>query len=95
MVSMGKLERQIETVEGFPVVVRHPNGRDVRSDKAKLPTYPYRRARKELTTVREWKDERFNNVLPGFSIEVLDQEGKRVHGRTLLRTIRRRKHINR
>ncbi len=90
MATMSTIERQIEAVEGLHVIVRHPNGRNVRSDKMKLPSYPYRRARKNGTTVGQWSDTRFQRAFPGYTVDVLSPEGKKVHGRTLLSTVRSR-----
>jgi hypothetical protein len=88
MKSMKSLEREIEALEGVPVVVRHTGGRDVRSDKLRLPRYPYERARKGSSTVRELRDTRFRKVLPGYKVDVLDPSRKSVHGKTLLKTVR-------
>jgi hypothetical protein len=82
------IERSIRRVEGFDVTMLHPDGRDVRGDKQGLPRYDYARAAKDTFTVAQWRRTRFRRSYPGFSVSVLDGEGTRAHGRTLLSTVR-------
>jgi hypothetical protein len=88
MPNVGQVERAIERVEGFRVRVRHPQGRDVRSDRAKLPGYPYKRGLNGNKTVRQWADLRFTRNYSGWSVEVLQPNNKPAHGRNLLSTVR-------
>lgn len=82
------LERSIRRVEGFDVAMLHPDGRDVRGDKQGLPRYSYSRAAKDASTVAQWRKTRFRRSYPGFSVTVLNGDGRPAHGRTLLSTVR-------
>ena len=92
--SVKTVERQIGNLEGFDVVVRHPDGRDARSDLGSgggrtLP--PYNRfalAAKGTLTVAQWKKVRFSQVYSNWDCDVLDGAGAAVSGGTLLRTVR-------
>ena len=88
MSSVKSVERAISRVEGFEVRLRHLDGRDVRSDRTKIPPYPYRRAMKSSANVRKWKDDRFAARYPGFAVDVVAPGGDAVHGGTLLATVR-------
>lgn len=90
MPSVKTVERQIGNLEGFDVRLLHRDGRDVRSDMDGLPGYSARfeRAAKDSMTVADWKDGRFRTVYPGYDCEVLDADGKPVHGTSLLSSVR-------
>jgi hypothetical protein len=86
-------EKKISAIEGFVVRVLHAapgkaKGRDVRSDKKNLPSYPYQRKASGSQTVAAWKKSRFSKSFPGYKAEVVDGNGKKVHGKTLLSTLR-------
>jgi hypothetical protein len=82
------VEQKIFRVEGFRVVILHPDGRDVRGDRERLPPYPFERAMKNSSNVKTWKERRFEPVYPGFDVEVIGADGRRMHGGTLLGTVR-------
>jgi hypothetical protein len=82
------VERRIYLVEGFPVTIRHPDGRDVRGDRTRMPQYRFRRALADGSNVAAWKKGRFQPIYPGFEVDVLGADGRRVHGATLLGTLR-------
>ena len=89
MATIQQVERRILEVEGFAVRIRHGrDGRDVRSDKASINQYPYRRALKHSKNVKAWRDGRFAAAYPGFVVDVLDADGSVKHGRTSLSTVR-------
>jgi hypothetical protein len=88
MATVRQVEARIERIEGFRVRLLHPDGRDVRSDRANLPQYGYERAASDGTTVRRWQDVRFTRSYSGWDVEVLNSDGKPAHGRTLLSTVR-------
>lgn len=86
-------EKKISVIEGFAVRFLHSapgngKGRDVRSDKLNLPSYTYRRKTPGAQTVASWIEGRFSKSFPGYKVEVLDSSGKKVHGKTLLSTVR-------
>ena len=89
MATTLQVENRIERIEGFRIAFRHPHGRNVRDDRQNLPQYPYERALKGNATVRQWIDLRFHPNYSGWDVEVLEPNGKPVHNRTLLATVRK------
>jgi hypothetical protein len=88
MPTVRSVERRIYKVEGFDVVIRHLDGRDVRSDREKLPQYPFKRAMPNRSDVKDWKEGRFQPHYPGFKVDVLDAYARRAHGGKKLSTVR-------
>lgn len=88
MALIKSVERQMWDREGFEVAVRHPNGRDVRSDKTAIPGYRYSKAAKNDWTVAEWKRRRFGKEYPGFNAAVHFSDGSEAPGNTKLWTVR-------
>lgn len=88
MPMVKNVEKKIWDVEGFAVCILHPDGRDVRGDKQKLPQYPFERAAKNDWTVEAWKESRFRPHYPGFDVLVLDADGERCQGNMKLGTVR-------
>ena len=88
MPTVKRLEQSILKVEGFTVRIRHPGGRDVRGDKAGLPSWPYVRRAKDKFSVARWRDVRFVRACPGYAVDVLRRDRSAAHGRTLLSTVR-------
>jgi hypothetical protein len=82
------VEKRIWDTEGFAVVIRHGDGRDMRGDRQGLPPYPYTYSAKNSMTVATWVEQRFNKVYPGFRVDVLDGSAEPANGQTLLSTIR-------
>jgi hypothetical protein len=72
MAKVRRVELRISQVEGFLVKIQHLDGRNVRSDRQGMPTWPYERAAKDAWTVADWRRERFNTVYPGFDVERLE-----------------------
>lgn len=87
MSTVRAVERKIFRVEGFDVVIRHLDGRDVRGDREDLPPYPFERAMADRRNVKDWK-QRFRRKYPGFKVDILDARGWPVHGGTHLSTVR-------
>ncbi len=92
MPTVKNVQRQIKRLEGFDVRFLYEGpgprvGRDVRDDRAGLPSYPYER-RAQNSTVAVWIERRFKPSFPGFEVEVLDASGKAVNTRTHLQTVR-------
>jgi hypothetical protein len=93
MPRLSFVEKKIESVEGFAVTFHyggpdHARGRDVRSDKDDVPSYPYRRMLKGDATVAEWVQTRFATTYPGYTVTVCDGTGNEAHGRTKLSNLR-------
>ncbi len=82
-------EKKISVIEGFAVKFLHAapgnKGRDVRSDKKNLPSYLYQRKAAGTQTVAAWIESRFSKSFPGYKVEVLDGDGRKVHGKTCFR----------
>ena len=88
MATVGSVQRQIAKVEGFPVVILHPDGRNVRDDRTRMPGYPFERAMRSSSNVTAWKRRRFYPTYPGFEVEVVGADRRAKHGATLLGTVR-------
>ena len=88
MTKVMRVEKQIWDVEGFAVVFLYEDGKDVRGDRKGLPGYSFQYAAKHGVTVADWREGRFRKYYPGFDVAVLDGDGNRVHGGTLLATVR-------
>ena len=88
MATVGQVEVAIRRLEGFDVNVRHPHGRNVRSDRQDLPRYDYKRRLNGDATVRQWIDGRFTPNYSGWDVEVLAANRNPVHGGTRLKTVR-------
>jgi hypothetical protein len=82
------VEKKIHQVEGFKVTIRHLDGRDVRSDRQALPAYPFKKAMRNSANVTKWATTRFRKNYAGFGVDVRRSDGTKVHGRTLLSTVR-------
>jgi hypothetical protein len=88
MAKVKNVEKRIWDLEGFAVHILHLGGRDVRGDRTGLPQYPYKNPAADDMSVEHWKTIRFRWVYPGFEVEVLDGDGRIVHGNTKLETLR-------
>ena len=93
MPTVSFVERRIFGVEGFRVRIRHSGpgrqpGKDVRSDRADAPNYPFERAAPSAWTVAGWIERRFTSRYPGWTVDVLDAHAVPVHGGTHLSTVR-------
>jgi hypothetical protein len=88
MPKVGRVELRISQIEGFLVKIHHLDGRDVRSDRQGMPSWPYERAAKDSWTVADWRRERFNTVYPGFDVDVLDGDCVPAAGQTRLENLR-------
>jgi hypothetical protein len=88
MALLKNVEKRIWDVEGFDVVIRHADGRDMRSDRDGIPMYSFDRAAKHSMTTASWRDQRFAPKYPGLDVDVLDGQGATVNGNALLSTVR-------
>jgi hypothetical protein len=53
-----------------------------------MPSYAFQRKAKDSMTVKQWIDQRFKKLYPGFRVEVLDWYGHVQHGKTQLERVR-------
>lgn len=89
MPTIGSIERRIQRVEGFRVRILYPGGRNIRSDQEGFRhNYNYERAASDEMTVRQWREVRFENVYPGYGVEVLHRNGRVANGNTKLGSVR-------
>jgi Uma2 family endonuclease len=89
MPTIGSIERRIQRIEGFKVRLRYPDGRNIRSDQQDFRhNYNYERAASDDITVSQWSRSRFQNVYPGFIVEVLFRDGQIANGNTKLSSVR-------
>ena len=90
MATIKAVERGIERVEGFQVSFKHLDGKDVRGDLGRVPTYTrtFGRMAKNSMTVSEWKRTRFLPHYPGFRVEVLAAGRRGAHGAMKLGNVR-------
>jgi hypothetical protein len=80
---------KIARVEGFQVRIKTADGRDIRSDREGMPSWPFEKGARDRWSVARWKQDRFVNFYPGFAVDVLDGDGAIVeYGQTLLETVR-------
>jgi hypothetical protein len=86
--TIRQIEKRVRRIEGFDVVILDRRYRDVRGDLAGQPQYPYARAMSDGSTVAKWKRTRFQPNYAGFRVDVVDPDGRRVDGHTLLQTLR-------
>jgi hypothetical protein len=77
---------QIFEVEGFEVRFVSRDGSDI--TQRRVDDYRYERAARHNWTVARWRDNRFTPNYPDFDVEVLAGDGRVVHGKTLLSTVR-------
>ncbi|MGO8747713.1 MAG: hypothetical protein ACLQNE_17210 [Thermoguttaceae bacterium] len=88
MPKVKSIERKIANTEGFEVAILLADGRDVRSDKDGLPTYPYQNAAPNNFTIAQWRDQRFKQAYPGYDVRVWLADATEAHGATKLGTVR-------
>ena len=86
-VTVGRLESQIEQVEGFRVHLTRDGGH-VGDDKKELASYPFQRAGFERSTVQDWTESRFHRYYPEFDVEVLLANGQVAKPRRHLAAVR-------
>ena len=88
MTTVATRTRQIGELEGFDIVVTQ-NGQpvDLKANGV-LGAYDFARAARDAWTVNRWRQDRFQAAYPGFSCDVLMDDGTPATGQMLLRTVR-------
>lgn len=86
MANVKSVERQIMNVEGFRIIIRDSDRRNVRSDKESLQDYDYERGMNGDYTVSEWRQKRFKYGT--LAAEVLYGNGEVANGNTKLANVR-------
>ena len=88
MTTVQTRTRRIADTEGFEITVRQ-NGRVVDpTENGVLGPYPFQKALKHTKTVSDWKRDRFEASYPGYTCDVLLDDGSAASGQTSLRTVR-------
>lgn len=82
------LEQKISRIEGFSIVIRDRDGRDVRSDSDIPSPYDCKNQGKNNWTVSEWKERRFKPRFAGYEVDVLMGDEQVAPGQTTLSTVR-------
>lgn len=86
--TVQRVEKQIRSFEGFEVRFLHLDGRDVRGDLGGILGYStYRRRAAGTSTVRDWIETRFKPRYQGYDVAVLQGDGTRAHGNTVLKNL--------
>lgn len=88
MTTVQTRARQIAEVEGFDIIVTQAGAAVDPKQNGVLGAYDYRKALKHSKTVSDWKNERFQPSYPGYSCDVLLEDGTVAAGQTSLRTVR-------
>lgn len=88
MALVKNVEKRIWDIEGFAVIIRHADGRDMRGDRTGITMYDFERMAKNSMTISGWKEQRFYPKYPGLEVDVLDAYGIAMTGNTLLSTVR-------
>lgn len=89
MSTVATFEDAVFALEGFRIRNRHGrDGRNVRSDRRLPSTYRFRRRARSDWTVTEYLDGRLARLLPGYRVEVINPQSRKVNGKTKLRSIR-------
>ena len=88
MALLKNVEKRIWDIEGFQVIFRHLDGRDIRGDMKDVPMYLYERAAKNNYSIARWIQERIKLNYPFCNVEVLRGDGRIAQGKTRLSTVR-------
>jgi hypothetical protein len=89
MASVRPVQYQIRRLDGFRVVGRYANGRDIRNDRERIGGYNhFVNSVSGALTVADWKRLRFYKPYQGFQCDVLYESGEQASGQTRLATLR-------
>ena len=87
MTTLATRMRALSELEGFDVEVIDAAGNSADLKGNGFVAYPHERKAKGATTVTDWKT-RFHNAYPGYSCNVLNEDGSIAHGNTKLESVR-------
>ncbi len=88
MTKLSTRKEQIEELEGFSIEIFDADGDPADLDQHGLPAYPFARQAPGSTTVAAWK-KRIHQNYPGYTCDVLHEDGSVAHGLTLLKNVRK------
>ncbi|MFY9261797.1 MAG: hypothetical protein WAO71_14995 [Gallionella sp.] len=81
---------EIYEIEGFGIEFLDKDGNSLPPHQNGLPSYQkeYERRSRGTWTVNEWKEKRFNNLYPGYTVNLLKEDGTIAAGQTHISTVR-------
>ncbi len=83
------VQRQVLRVEGFAIKFKdQKTQRDINDKKKGIPSYPYQKAMRNISTVSRWKIVRFKEKYSGFAVDVLCADSSVASGKQHLGTVR-------
>ena len=89
MASVWSVQHQIGRLEGFGVVMRYANGRNVRDDREQIGGYNrFANRASGALTVADWNRLRLYKTYQGFECDVLYENGDEASGQAKLATVR-------
>lgn len=87
MTTLATRIRALSDLEGFDIQVFDGAGNPADPKANGLSAYPHERKAKGSTTVNDWKA-RFHKVYPGYTCDVLNEDGTVAHGNSKLNSVR-------
>lgn len=88
MTKLATRKAQIESLEGFKIEIFDGFGKKADLDAQGLPAYGFQRKAAGTMTVISWKG-RFHQSYPGYTCDVLHEDGSVAHGNTKLSSVRK------
>jgi len=88
MTTVATRARKISDIEDFDIIVTKDGERVDPTLNGVLGEYPFLKKLKHSKRVSEWRAERFEATYPGYSCDVLNEDGSAATPQTLLRTVR-------
>ena len=81
---------EIYEIEGFSIEFLNKDGSQLSPHQNGLPSYQkeYERRSRGTWTVSEWKEKRFTNLYPGYTVNVLKEDGEIAAGQTRISSVR-------
>ena len=87
MAKLKNVEKRIFEIEGFEVVVKNTEGKDVHGNKEGFNQWDGRKQTKNSMTVNGFKD-KIEKKYQGYKVDVLDADGNVQSGNKLLGNVR-------
>lgn len=81
------VEKKVFSKEGFHVVMKSPDGNEVKDHQKLQGQYDVQKMSRYNMTVNEWKH-KFTKQFPGYDVEVLKGDGSKAEGDSLLISVR-------
>lgn len=86
MPQVRTIEKKINKVEGFDVVIKH-DGKNVRSNLVLPNQYQAQKMTRNNLTVGQFRS-KFKKQYAGYDVDVLKADGSKANGQTKLATVR-------